>query len=38
MNPKALPTFLGNEPERLAPEDAAMARTHLSKLIRAGRG
>jgi len=35
LEPKALPTFLMNEPSRLAPEDVKLASFHLSRLIRA---
>jgi hypothetical protein len=35
LEPKALPKFLANEPERLAPEDVRLASYHLSRFIRA---
>ncbi len=35
LNPKALPTFLGNEPDRHAPDEVAMLASHLSRHIRA---
>lgn len=36
LEPKALPTFLNNEPARLTPEDVKLASYHLSRLIRSG--
>lgn len=34
LEPKALPSFLQNEPTRLSPEDVKLASFHLSRLIR----
>ena len=34
LEPKALPTFLNNEPNRLSREDIKLASFHLSRLIR----
>ena len=34
LEPKALPSFLKNEPTRLSPEDVKLASFHLSRLIR----
>jgi hypothetical protein len=34
LEPKALPTFLNNEPNRLSHEDVKLASYHLSRLIR----
>jgi type II secretory pathway pseudopilin PulG len=34
LEPKALPTFLMNEPVRLSPEDVKLASFHLSRMIR----
>jgi hypothetical protein len=34
LEPKALPTFLSNEPSRLSHEDVKLASFHLSRLIR----
>lgn len=34
LEPKALPSFLGNEPERLTPEDVKLMSFHLSRFIR----
>jgi hypothetical protein len=34
LEPKALPTFLNNEPSRLSREDIALVSFHLSRLIR----
>ena len=34
LEPKALPTFLDNEPNRLSREDVKLASYHLSRLIR----
>jgi hypothetical protein len=34
LEPKALPSFLDNEPIRLSPEDVKLASFHLSRLIR----
>lgn len=34
LEPKALPTFLGNEPVRMSPEDVKLASFHLSRFIR----
>lgn len=34
LEPKALPTFLKNEPSRLTTEDVKLASFHLSRLIR----
>ena len=34
LEPKALPTFLGNEPQVLYPEDVKLAGFHLSRFIR----
>lgn len=34
LEPKALPSFLQNEPARLSPEDIKLASFHLSRLIR----
>lgn len=36
LEPKALPKFLGNEPQRLTPEDVKLASFHLSRFIRSG--
>ena len=36
LEPKALPTFLNNEPSRMTPEDVKLASFHLSRLIRSG--
>jgi hypothetical protein len=35
LEPKALPTFLNNEPIRMTSEDVKLASFHLSRLIRA---
>jgi hypothetical protein len=35
LEPKALPTFLSNEPTRLSPEEIKLASFHLSRFIRA---
>jgi hypothetical protein len=35
LNPKALPKFLENEPDRLTTEDAGLVAYHLSRYIRA---
>jgi hypothetical protein len=35
LNPKALPAFLGNAPERLSPDDIKLFSFHLSRWIRA---
>jgi hypothetical protein len=35
LEPKALPTFLMNEPSRLSAEDVKLASFHLSRMIRA---
>ncbi|WP_018232528.1 nuclease-related domain-containing protein [Thioalkalivibrio thiocyanodenitrificans] len=35
LEPKALPKFLENEPNRLTPEDVRLASYHLSRFIRA---
>ncbi|QSI28905.1 NERD domain-containing protein [Variovorax sp. RKNM96] len=35
LEPKALPSFLQNEPARLSPEEVNLASFHLSRLIRA---
>ena len=35
LNPKALPKFLENEPDRLTAEDARLVAFHLSRYIRA---
>jgi hypothetical protein len=35
LEPKALPQFLGNAPQCLAPEDVKLASFHLSRFIRA---
>lgn len=34
LNPKALPTFIDNEPQRVTPEDVKLAAYHLSRYIR----
>jgi hypothetical protein len=34
LNPKALPSFIGNEPSRVNPEDVKLAAYHLSRYIR----
>lgn len=34
LEPKALPTFLKNEPTRMTPEDVKLASFHMSRLIR----
>ncbi len=34
LNPKALPTFLENEPQRIPAEDVKLAAYHLSRYIR----
>jgi len=34
LNPKSLPTFIGNEPQRIPMEDVKLASFHLSRLIR----
>jgi hypothetical protein len=34
LEPKALPSFLMNEPVRLSPEDVKLASFHLSRMIR----
>ncbi|PSN19079.1 nuclease [filamentous cyanobacterium CCP5] len=34
LNPKALPSFIGNEPQRIDPEDVKLAAYHLSRYIR----
>ncbi len=34
LNPKALETFLSNEPERLSPDEIKLASFHLSRFIR----
>lgn len=34
LNPKALPAFIGSEPERIAPEDVKLASYHLSRYVR----
>jgi energy-coupling factor transporter transmembrane protein EcfT len=34
LNPKALPSFIGNEPQRIATEDVKLAAYHLSRYIR----
>jgi hypothetical protein len=36
LEPKALPSFLDHEPERLSPADVKLTSYHLSRLIRAG--
>lgn len=36
LEPKALPTFLSNEPVRLSREDIRLASFHLSRAIRSG--
>jgi hypothetical protein len=35
LNPKALPTFLGHEPQRLSENDIHLASFHLSRFVRA---
>jgi Nuclease-related domain len=34
LEPKALPSFLDQEPERMCPEDIALASFHLSRFVR----
>ena len=34
LEPKALPTFIDNEPKRLADQDIKLASFHLSRFIR----
>ncbi|MDA0674276.1 MAG: nuclease-related domain-containing protein [Cyanobacteria bacterium] len=34
LNPKALPSFIQNEPQRLKPEEVQLAAYHLSRYIR----
>lgn len=34
LNPKALPAFIGNEPQRLQPEQVRLAHYHLSRYVR----
>ena len=34
LNPKALPSFLSNEPLRIQPEDVKLVAYHLSRFIR----
>ncbi len=34
LNPKALPSFIGNQPPRIQPEDVQLAAYHLSRYIR----
>ena len=34
LEPKALPKFLGNEPQCLTPEEVKLASFHLSRFIR----
>jgi hypothetical protein len=34
LNPKALPSFIKNEPQRLKPEEVQLAAYHLSRYIR----
>ncbi|HSM83824.1 MAG TPA: nuclease-related domain-containing protein [Nodosilinea sp.] len=34
LNPKALPSFIDNEPQRVSPEDVKLAAYHLSRYIR----
>jgi len=34
LEPKALPGFLGKEPQRMSPEDVKLASFHLSRFIR----
>jgi hypothetical protein len=34
LNPKALPSFIGNEPQRIATEDVKLVAYHLSRYIR----
>ncbi|MEP0946734.1 MULTISPECIES: nuclease-related domain-containing protein [Cyanophyceae] len=34
LNPKALPSFIDNEPQRVTPEDVKLAAYHLSRYIR----
>lgn len=36
LEPKALPSFLNNEPNRMSHEDVKLASFHLSRLIRSG--
>ena len=36
LEPKALPTFLRNEPRKMESSDVALASYHLSRMIRAG--
>jgi len=36
LEPKALPSFLSNEPNRISHEDIKLASFHLSRLIRSG--
>jgi hypothetical protein len=38
LEPKALPSFLGNEPSRLSVEEAKLASFHLSRMIRTSQG
>jgi len=35
LEPKALPAFIDNEPDRIPPPDVALAAFHLSRYIRA---
>ena len=34
LNPKALPSFIENQPQRISPEDVKLAAYHLSRYIR----
>jgi hypothetical protein len=38
LNPKALPAFLGHEPERLTAEEIKLAAFHLSRYVRGSSG
>jgi len=38
LNPKALPAFLGHEPERLSAEEIKLAAFHLSRYVRGSSG
>jgi hypothetical protein len=38
LNPKALPAFLGREPERLSAEEIKLAAFHLSRYVRGSSG
>jgi hypothetical protein len=38
LNPKALPAFLGHEPERLSAEEVKLAAFHLSRYVRGSSG